>query len=175
MAASRPGSTGGIPEASISVPDAILALRTFPRRFREALTAVPADRLATGLDPAEESEATLSVLDRAAWVRDVLTELARALPRVLDDPGVQLPDVGTSEPRPGTAAATDLGEVLDGITTAADGIASRAEVTPWEAWDRPFSTGGAEHPASWIVQHATTVGAQQLREIERAARALDDE
>ncbi|HEY3724535.1 MAG TPA: hypothetical protein VGN59_14375 [Acidimicrobiia bacterium] len=161
--------TGGIPEASISVPDAILALRTFPRRFREALTAVPADRLATVSDPA-----TPSVLDRAAWVRDLLTDLARALPRVLDDPGVQLPDLGASEPRPGAAAATDLGEVLDGITTAADAIASRAELTPWEAWDRQFFTDGAEHPASWVVQHATTAGAQQLREIERAAGELDD-
>ena len=161
--------TGSIPEASISVPDAILALRTFPRRFREALTAVPADRLAAAPDPA-----TPSVLDRAAWVRDLLTELARALPRGLDDPGVRLPDVGASEPRPGAAVATDLGEVLDGITTATDAITSRAAVTPWEAWDRPFISGGAEHPASWIVQHATTVGAQQLREIERAAPALDD-
>ena len=161
--------TGGIPEASISVPDAILALRTFPRRFREALTAVPADRLAAAPDPA-----TPSVLDRAAWVRELLTALARALPRVWDDPGVRRPDVGASEPRPGAAVATDLGEVLDGITTAADAITSRAAVTPWEAWDRPFISGGAEHPASWIVQHATTVGAQQLREIERAAPALDD-
>ena len=64
--------------------------------------------------------------------------------------------------------------MLDGITTAADAIASRAEVTPWAAWDRPFSSGAAVHPAAWIVQHATTAGAQQLREIERAARTFDD-
>ena len=62
-----PDGAAGAEEAAIAIPDAILAIRTFPRRFREALDRIPPGRLQTRPDPQ-----TWSALERAAHAGHVL-------------------------------------------------------------------------------------------------------
>jgi hypothetical protein len=154
-----------IDEESISVPDAILAVRTFPRRYREALAAVPAPALSVRHDPD-----TWSVLEYAVHFREVLELMALALPVVLEHPDTQFPEIDVTEAtstRPDWVLNVDL--VNTGIQQASDALAGRAEATPVAAWDRTFRIGDVTHPASWIVQHAAHEGGHHLRDMERVA------
>jgi hypothetical protein len=154
-----------IDEESISVPDAILAVRTFPRRYREALAAVPPAAISVRPDAD-----TWSVLEYAVHFREVLELMALALPIVLEQPDPHFPEIDVTE-----AASTRPGWVLDadlvntGIQQASDALAARAEATPVAAWDRTFTVGDVTHPASWIVQHAAHEGGHHLRDMERVA------
>jgi hypothetical protein len=158
-----PDGAAGAEEAAIAIPDAILAIRTFPRRFREALDRIPPDRLQARPDPQ-----TWSALERAAHAGHVLDGLARTLPRALDEPGIHRPAFDEDGPPP----APDHDALLAALTRACEALTSRAEGTPWEAWDRTFTLGDDEHPAAWIVQHAAVVGSHDLREIERVGRLV---
>jgi hypothetical protein len=161
-------SVCGIDEDDISVPDAIAAIRTFPRRYREALAAVPPATLRIRPDPD-----TWSVLEYAVHAREVLELLAMTLPIVLEHPDSHFPPIDVtqaSNTRPDWVL--DPGLVLAGVQQAADALVSRAEAVPVAAWDRPFTIGEDTHPASWIVSHAAHEGAHHLRDIDRVARLL---
>lgn len=164
-----PGVAPGSDESSIAIPDAILAIRTFPRRYREALDRIPPDRLRERPEPQ-----TGSALEDAAHAAAVLTLLARRLPMALDEPGIHFPPFDAADAaldRP-ASAPDHLAAVLATIAAACDSLAARAETTPWEAWDRTFTAGADEHPAAWLVQHAAVEGSHHLREIERVGRLV---
>ena len=158
----------GIDEDDISVPDAIAAIRTFPRRYREAVASVPAPALRIRPDPD-----TWSVLEYAVHAREVLELLAMTLPIVLEHPESHFPPIDVTEAtstRPDWVLDPDL--VRAGIQQAADALVARAEAVPVAAWDRTFTIGDEAHPASWILSHAAHEGAHHLRDIERVARRV---
>jgi hypothetical protein len=158
----------GIDEESISVSDAVSAIRTFPRRYREALARFPPDALRQRPDPE-----SWSALEHAARARDVLQQLAAALPRVLEDPGVRFAAFDTDESAARSREpASDPELVQAGIESASEALADRADSTPWKAWEREFTAGADTHPASWIVAHAAHEGSHHLREIERIGRRV---
>lgn len=162
-----PGVVAGA-EDSIGIPDAILAVRTFPRRYREALGRIPADQL-----PVRPEPQTWSAAEYAAHVGEVLQLLALALPLVLDEPGIRFPPFDADESaRRWPESALDPDAALGMIATASDQLAARAEATPWEAWDRSFTVGDDTHAAAWIVQHAAVEGSHHLRDIERIGRLV---
>jgi hypothetical protein len=164
----------GIDESAIAVPDAIAAIRSFPRRYREALDTTPPALLRVRPDAD-----TWSVVEYAVHTREVLEVLAMALPEVLEHPDLVLPDVA-DESMDGSAGGpktfpdwlTDREILLTGMTTACSRLATRAEEAPWSAWDRTFSIGDFVHPAAWIVQHAAHEGGHHLRDIEHVLRRL---
>ncbi len=164
------GADASIDDTSIAVPDAILAIRTFPRRFREALARVPPDRI----DERPDRQMP-SVIEDAAGAGAVLARLAAALPRVLDEPGTQVEGVDAAPSGTSRSGRAGPDAVLAGIADACDALATRADATPWEAWDRTFTAGGVTRPASWIVQHAAGEGSRRLRAIERVARRVGGE
>jgi hypothetical protein len=159
----------GVDEDSIAVPDAIAAVRSFPRRYREALDAIPPGRLRTRPDPD-----TWSVLEYVVHFREVLELLSMALPIVVKEPGTVFPPIDAGEAAQGRPEwVLDPGLAVRGIAEAADAIARQAEGMPWSAWDRTFTVGDDVHPASWIVQHAAHEGAHHLHDIEQIARRLE--
>jgi hypothetical protein len=163
-----PAAGPGAEEASIAVPDAILAVRTFPRRYREALDRIPPEQLGVRPDPQ-----TSSALEEAVRAGAVLNLLAHALPRALDEPGIHFPPFvadDASGRRPPSAPDPDA--ALATITRACETLATRAEATPWEAWDRTFTVGDDEHTAAWILQHAAVEGSHHLRDIERVGQLV---
>lgn len=167
-----PCAVCGIDEETIGITDAIAAIRSFPRRYREALDAVPRDRLAVRPDPD-----TWSIVEYAVHAREVLEILSMLLPEVLDHPGLALPtleDDGHGGGPPATFPdwLTDRELVLAGIQTACAALAARADEAPLAAWDRPFTIGESGHVAAWVVQHAAHEGGHHLRDIEHVAREL---
>jgi hypothetical protein len=158
----------GIDEAGMAVPDALGAIRGFPRRYREALDRFPPARVRERPDPD-----TWSALEYAVHFREVLELLAMSLPIVVNEPDVRFPPIDVDE-----ASRTRPDWVMDpalavrGIAAAADAMASQAETMPWSAWDRTFHIGDNEHAASWLVQHAAHEGAHHLRDIAHVAERL---
>jgi hypothetical protein len=158
----------GIDEAGMAVPDALGAIRGFPRRYREAMDSFAPARLRERPDPD-----TWSALEYTVHFREVLELLAMSLPIVVEERDVQFPPIDVDE-----AAANRPDWVMDpalavrGISDAAAAIAQQAETMPWSAWDRTFMIGEVEHPASWIVQHAAHEGAHHLRDIAHVAERL---
>jgi hypothetical protein len=145
--------------SELSVRDAVVALRSFPRRYREALAGLDADAL-------RDRSGGTSILDIAADAADRLERFDAALGPVLDGRQPALGDLD-AEPAASEIAGSEADGVIRRIVAASNSLATRAEAAPSEAWDRTFTTDGTEHPARWIVQQAVDAGASRLREIER--------
>jgi hypothetical protein len=158
----------------VSVPDAIVALRTFPRRWRAALAVLD-----------EEDEKVLrrhpqpdvwSALGYAAHTRDALAVNGWALDRTLteDHPVFEWPD---AEVRNTTAAGyddLDVTAVLDELGTNATRIADRADRTDAADWRRPASIPHehGEVDALWFLHHAVHEGSHHLRDVQRVLEAV---
>lgn len=166
----------GIDPDAISVPDAAAAIRTFPRRYREALAGVSDEELRARPEPD-----TWSMLEYATHVREVLELYDLALPIVLEQSRPVFPPVDVDEAAANRPEWTlDVGFTLDSITRACTSLVARAEATPWAAWERPFSIGEVEYEARLFVQKAAHEGAHHLRDLARvrasvAPQAEDDE
>ncbi|MEP6624784.1 MAG: DinB family protein [Acidimicrobiia bacterium] len=159
--------TCGIDESAISVHDAIDAVRTFPGRYRRAVAGLTDAQLR-----ARPSADVWSVLEYLVHIREVLDLLGMTIPHVLDQPGVELPDISADESaqtRPDWVM--DPGLALDGIDRAALTLVTAAADVSEEAWSRPFTIGGTPHDAGWLVRHAAHEGAHHLRDIERVRAA----
>lgn len=158
----------GIDEDGLSLADATDAIRTFPRRYREALADVSDDVLRTQPDPD-----TWSMLGYAVNVREVLEVLAGSLPVVLNTPAPVLPPIDVDEVgsrRPSWVLNADL--ALAGITASCEDLVEQITAVPLTAWDRPFSFGDDVHTAIWIPRRAAHAGAHHLRDIARVRAAV---
>jgi hypothetical protein len=157
----------GIDESALDVADAVNAVRTFPRRYREALDVDEASLLV------RPGPSTWSMLEYAVHYREVLELLSAGLSEVLAKPGIHFPAVevdDASAARPDWTLDREL--TLDGIARAAEQLVARSEATPVAAWDREFMVGDDEHQARWIPQHAAHEGAHHLRDIEQVRRLV---
>jgi hypothetical protein len=157
----------GIDEPSITLGGATDAIRTFPRRYREALADVSNDALRARPQPD-----TWSMLEYAVHTREVLELLAGPLPVVLSGSEPAFPPIDVDEAasrRPAWVLNADL--ALAGITVACEDLVATITGAPLSAWDRRFTVGDDAHTAIWIPQHAAHEGAHHLRDIARV-RAL---
>jgi len=161
----------GIDEAGLSVADATDAIRTFPRRYREALAGVDDDVL-RAVPPCEPA----SMLGAAAVARDELVLLAGYLPSVLTGAAPVFPPVPVDAAGHlvGATAPTE-GEpdgVLSGIAAACRALIEQITSVPTSGWDRPFTVGDEPRTAGWIPRHAAHEGAHHLRDIARVRAAV---
>ncbi len=159
----------GIDETAISVADATDAIRTFPRRYREALADVADDELRVQPDPG-----TWSMLEYAVHTREVLELLAGSLPVVLNSsapafPPIDVDDVASSRP----SWVLDVDLTLAGINASCADLVEQITAVPVAAWDRPFTIGDDAHTAGWIPRHAAHEGAHHLRDIARVRAVVE--
>lgn len=157
----------------LSGPDAVVALRTFPRRFR--LAVLPLDdpeveELAyrvgpdghSALDQVHHATATFVLLTRA--LHDLLaTEPPTLLPAVTD-PGAR----GWDTP-PGLL----VGDALDLLHDAAGALADAAERIHSPDWSREAPVaGGGSVTALDLVREAARAGGEALAAAERTLAAV---
>ncbi len=151
----------GIDESGLAINDALDALRSYPRRYTEAVAGM--DEEALRRRPSPE---VWSALEYLVHVREVFELLSMTLPLVLDQPGLELPDIDADDAavtRPDWVMNRDL--ALDGIRTACAQLVDLGAAQRSEAWERPFSLGATQHDAGWILRHAAHEGAHHLRDI----------
>ena len=158
----------GIDEAGLSISDALNALRSYPRRYTEAVAGMDEESIRRRPSPG-----VWSALEYLVHVREVFELLSMTLPLVLDQPGLELPDMDVDDAaatRPDWVMNVDL--ALDGIRTACTQLVDLGEAQRSEAWERPFSVGATPHDAGWILRHAAHEGAHHLRDIASVRAAV---
>lgn len=157
----------GFDAGTVSVPDAIVALRSFPRRWRGAFAVVGDEDDLLRRRPAPE---VWSALEYAAHVRDIFAIHGSGMNRTLTEehPVFEWPDGVTEESVAAGYAALDPATVLDELSANADRVAARAARTDAGDWRRPATLPGDEEvDALWFLHHCVHEGSHHLRDVKR--------
>jgi hypothetical protein len=143
----------GVADSSLTPPDAIVALRSLPRRFRATVMPVP--------DDIPTPEAVRTALDAAGTAAARLDAIGAQLRQVVlnDSPEIAAPP---------PASPGDPGTALDRLTAAATGLADLAAAQPAGAWVRAGQRGGTTVTAAGLLREAVQAGVEQLRVAEQA-------
>jgi hypothetical protein len=148
--------------------DAITALRSLGRRWREAFhddrgEDVPDDVLRRRPDPQ-----TWSPLEYAAHTRDILALLGHVLGQILDD---ERPEFPTVEPDPpGTDHGyndLDPARVLDSLERNANTMADRAAKALPAHFSRTATLGGETADGARVLKHAVHDATHHLKDVQR--------
>ena len=163
----------GFDADTVSVPDAIVALRTFPRRWRGAL-ALPDDQPDDVLRRRPQPD-VWSALEYAAHTRDVLAVNGWAMAKTLTDDNAVLewPDGGADEVAAGYATL-EPAAVLDELAANCERVADRADRTDAGDWRRPATLRGARDEvvdALWFLHHCVHEGSHHLKDAQRSLQA----
>jgi hypothetical protein len=153
----------GFDGTRLTVTDAVAALRSMGRRWRELFKDVPIERLRERPDPA-----TWSPLEYAAHTRDVISLVGWGMAEILD--GKRPSFDGVEPDPPGTDHgynALDPAKVMDELQNNAERAAARAEPELLEHWRRTGTIGGVETDAGWLLRHAVHDASHHLRDVER--------
>ena len=160
--------------SQVSPADAVVAMRTWPRRYRAALAPIADDRIADKalrIGPQGVSALDLAVNSLGTWV---LLEKALHDIRVTECPTLH-PAVTESAARSWESHPTEtLDSVLDQIDDVANSLANSIEAMPSDDWPRKATVaGGGTTTALALAREAVNVGADNLREIERVIAAVN--
>ena len=159
----------GLELHTITPPDAVVAVRSYPRRYRAALAGFD--------DPDVDADAVVrrrpptggwSALEYAAHYRDVLALYEYRIGRVLARDGVEL------ESEDQDVWAIDrayneqpVEEVLAALATNAESMAATIAGVPDDGWDRGGMREGERITVLWMVQQTVHEGSHHLRDIQR--------
>lgn len=161
----------GFDAATTSVNDSVVALRTFPRRWRAALTvagddADDVDRLVR-VRPKPE---VWSALEYVAHTRDTIAingwAMAETLTKdhpVLEWPGGEDADIPAS-------TAPDVDTALAELAANCERVAGKAERTDPGDWKRSaILRGGRDEEVDtlWFLHHCVHEGSHHLRDVEQ--------
>lgn len=149
--------TPGLDPTTISPSDALVAVRSFPRRWRGAFAVVADEEEGQEL-LSRGSPSALDLLAETVGAFRGATEGVRRI-RAVDRPEL---------PSPSPAA----GSSLDDLDAAAAALAREIEQVPTEDWTRPGLVDGAETTALDVVRRAVIVASDDLREAEKTLRRV---
>jgi len=158
----------------LSGPDAIVALRSYPRRFRTA--ALPIEDDPDGAEWALRIGPTgRSVVDHVTHTVNSWILLGQALHQVLttDDP-VLHPAITDADAREWeTPAGTTIEGAIERLTEEAEALAAGVAAIHSPDWNRSGRVaGGGTTDALALVQEAVRVGAEGLRDVQATIDAV---
>lgn len=163
----------GLVYETITAPDAIVALNSFPRRYREVFAAVQDEGDVDSLVRERPEPATWSALEYAAHVRGVVQLFDERVRRALVEDSPEVPGSALDEnPWEGHEPGDDLAVVLDGLTAACHSLVARLEGVQGEDWNRTVVREGEEISVLWMARNTVHEGAHHLRDIEKVLRAV---
>ena len=153
----------GLDVSRLAPDDAVAALRSYPRRFREILTSVePEDLPHDAIVAADHVARSMALLGEA--MRQVLVQDNPTLmPAVADD----------SEREWAMTASSSVDDVLAFLDMECNALADAIGEVAAEAWTRigTLAGSGKELTALAIVREAVRTGAEHLRSAESATKS----
>jgi len=167
----------GFDPTGLSPGDAVVAIRSFPRRFAAFALPPPGEpgetpgpvEGAPEFEPPSDETAReirravgLAAAGRAAGAIAVLVADLRAV--LVHDNPVLAPDAATEDRDPGDPATA-----LDRLAAVCDELASLAHSQPGSAWTRTGSRPAGPVAAGELLREAVHAGVHQLRLAEQAA------
>lgn len=158
----------GFDAGSLSVPDSIVAVRSFPRRWRGAFAIVGDEREVLGRRPSAD---VWSANEYVAHTRDTIAANGWLLARTVteDHPVIDWPDDDTIANRP-PSEVSDPATMLDELAANCERVAARAERTDACDWRRPATIRGAPEEsvdALWFLHHCVHEGSHHLRDVKQ--------
>ncbi len=163
----------GLDYGSVKPLDAIAAIRSFPRRYRAALTTFGQDEDADALVRRRPAPEEWSALEHAAYAADMIDRYAPAVRRMLVehnptvpffDPASLVEEEGWNE-RPVRAVIADM-------ETACADMASTLDTVDAGDWTRTGRFDWGEGDVLTAAREAVHHGAHHLRDIERVLRRV---
>jgi hypothetical protein len=147
---------------NLSPSDAVVALRSFPRRYR-ALVATDDDD-PHGVATRRPDASSWSALEHIAHVANALEQAAADLDAAHRGDGVKVADPAAAP----VSGATDVDGTLDRLTAAGDRLVDAIGRYRPDDWARQVdSPDGHTVDALWIVRAAVQEGARHLRQAEQ--------
>jgi hypothetical protein len=144
----------GFDAAPLSPPDALVALRSFPRRFAEV--GQPDD---DDVDADSSGGPTATTLAAAEAAADAIAASGEQLRRVLVEDTPVLGPAPDVDAEPASAPA----DAIDRLRGAAEGVADLAAAQPASAWSRTGRRNGQNVTAADLLREAVHAGAHELR------------
>lgn len=160
-------SPGGIDPATINPPDAIAALRSFPRRWRSTLAFVADDPAGAELVRRRAGD-SWSALEHTWYVADLLESAEERIRRTQREDRPTLADAAPSAP-PGQRG--ELEGALAAVGRHAPALADTLENLPPDDWRRGATLDGGEVTILSLAQGSVADAAGHLRAAEKALRA----
>jgi hypothetical protein len=164
----------GLDEETVSPRDAVVAVRSFPRRYRAQMAGYDPH----GDDPdsplrRRPDARTWSALEYTAHVADRLDHLGPAIRRVMveDEPALTFPDFAE---RVVSHAYNDKEklEVLGWLELVCGDLASILDGVQPDDWRRPAHVDGSPRDALGLARDAVHEGSHHLRDVQRVLAAV---
>ena len=150
----------GYDSHTVSPGDAVVALRSYSKRYRALLSGMDENDAAVSL---EKTPSGWSAADHAVHLADLYELSGVAIERITTSDGAA---VDLEPPAPN---ATNLDEVLVHLSKAASGLATTIDnVKGGKSWKRTGQAGGTSVTALQVVQHAVHEGVHHLKEAQHA-------
>jgi hypothetical protein len=165
----------GLQYDTISPSDAIAAVRSFPRRYRDALFGFTEDTdedpdavIRRRPDPSTWSalEYTAHVRDGLPWTADAVRRLNREREPTIDgfDPDQRVLDESYN--------TQDVSAVLDEMTGAAEALAASLREVDADDWRRIGHFPWGDRDILTTARNAVHEGSHHLRDVDRVLRAV---
>jgi hypothetical protein len=158
----------GLETSSINPPDAIAALKSFPRRWRSALAVVADDPSAESLVQRRPDASSWSSLEHTWYVADLLGWYHTRVERARAD---ERPALEADDPQRWPAERAYNDRELEQLGEHATGLATTLERLAADDWLRSADVEGNEVTILSMARHAVVEGSDHLRAAERALRA----
>ncbi len=161
----------GLDYDTVSPPDAAVALRTMPRRYRSAVAAALEDDADEGLIRRRPEESTWSALEYTAHVADLYELFTTIVRRMFDE---DAPTIDFWDPDARAADqnynAADPAAVLDRLEAATASLVAAVERVDADSWRRTATFPFGDRDLLTMVRNAVHEGAHHLRDV---ASSLD--
>jgi PIN domain nuclease of toxin-antitoxin system len=163
----------GLDYSTISPGDALVAVRSFPRRYRALLTTLEQEEGPDSVLHRRPDPGTWSAVEYTAHLADVLDDLATSIRRVMveDRPRVRAWDADqrAAEQR---YAEQDSEQALAALDAACARLARVLDDVDPGDWNRAGTLDWGERDALTLARDAVHEGAHHLRDLERGLRAV---
>jgi hypothetical protein len=160
--------TCGFRPETVPPADALVAVRSFPRRYRALLGGLGDDPDADMLT--RRAPGGWSALEHAGHVRDVLHAVDMRLQRVLREDEPVLPQIPQTPPAGVHEQGPEL--VLAALAANAEQLARTMADISGKEWARSGTRDGRQVGALDLAREAVHAGAHHLREAERVIAAV---
>jgi hypothetical protein len=163
----------GLEYGSVKPLDTIAAVRSFPRRYRAALTTFGRDEDPDALVRRRPEPGVWSALEYAAHVADMLDRFAPAIRRMLVEDRPTLPFF-----EPEARVQDDhfnerpLRSVVAEVETACADLAGALDTVGADDWTRTGVFDWGERDVITTARNAVHEGSHHLRDIERVLRRV---
>ena len=158
----------GIDYDTLQPPDMVVAVRSFPRRFRELLQPRDDEEKHDTLIRRRPEPETWSALEYTAHVADRLDHLGPVIRQVTREDNPAIPGFDNDE-RAVSQAYNDLErtEVLGWLDLACGELASVLEGVNADDWTRTGRLDAGERDALTVARNGVHEGAHHLRDVQR--------